>query len=191
MFDSLMRRLRRARIDELDLEQFHDLERLWRMRAVEVAATGRTIREIYVDIRDLTGKPLKVVIAPGLSFLARGAHQNMVACKEEVVRLKPNGTRYLTLRVACLNASRPIPGDSDNFRGVKRAPENVERYLHAASAEEPMTIQAGVWMLTDSLSDHELKERLTGVDQDGRSRAGINDHHINAARAALDRAATG
>ena len=61
---------------------------------------------------------------------------------------------------SCINASLPIPKESDRFRGVSRVSENVRRFMEAAEGEEAMVVQAGVWALTDGYSRSRIQQTL-------------------------------
>jgi hypothetical protein len=168
-------------------DQYHDIYRLWKMRVVAVEAKGKSITEIYVDVKSRLDRSLKVLIPHGTYFKARGTHQNMATRKEIVFVLEPMGMRFLNVPACCLNAKRPIPGKTDAFRGVQRVTNSVEKYLREAERSGEMVTQAGVWAITDHYGRSQIKNRLTTTFSDGRSRPGISDHEIDQAKEILDR----
>jgi len=107
------------RSKSLEEDAFHDILKLWQMRVVTVTAKGKSITEIYVDVKSRLNKPLKVLIPHGTYFHSQGFHQNMAVRKEFVFALNPLGSRFLNVPACCINADRPIPGNKDSFKGVK------------------------------------------------------------------------
>ena len=188
MIDSLIYRFygkRRSR--KLADDIFHDIFKLWQMRVVTVTAKGKSITEIYVDVKSFLDKPLKVLIPHGTCFKSKGAHQNMVSRKEFVFALQPLGARFLNVPASCVNAGRPIPGKADAFRGVERVSSPIESFLRESDGYGPMVAQAGVWALEDGYTRSQIKDRLTTVFSDGRSKISISDSDIDCAKGILDR----
>lgn len=168
-------------------DEYYDIYKLWKMRVVTVEAKGKSIKEIYVDVKSRLDRSLKVLIPHGTYFKAQGAHQNMATRKEFVFLLKPMGMRFLNVPACCINANRPIPGKTDTFRGVKRVPNSVENFLRESDGFGAMVIQAGVWAITDNYDRYQIRGRLTTTFSDGRSQPGISDHEINQAKEILSR----
>ena len=86
---------------------------------------------------------------------------------------------------ACINANLPIPGKSDRFYGVRRVSDNLARFLEASRGADSMTVQAGVWTLTDSYSGDDVKNHLYVQDQQGNRRQAVSDEHIADAKRIL------
>jgi hypothetical protein len=187
MIDFLIYRLRGSRyIRSLDEKEFQDIQALWKLRVLNVTAKGRSITEIYVDVRNRCDKPLNVFIPVGTFFRSRGAHQNMAVRKETVFAIEAGGTRFLNVPATCINAARPVPGREDSFRGVDRVSAEVERFLKETERMPPMVVQAGVWALTDGYGRERIKERLVSVSARGESRSSISDLDVDRAKAILD-----
>jgi hypothetical protein len=53
-----------------------------------------------------------------------------------------------------------VPKDNDKFSGVARVSDNLSRFLQAAEGEDAMTIQAGVWAITDLYSRGMIQSHL-------------------------------
>lgn len=177
----------KRRAAKLSDNEYHDIGKLWEMRVITVEAKGKSITEIYVDAKNRLDRSIKVLIPHGTYFKARGTHQNMAVRKELAFVLKAMETRFLNVPACCINAERPIPGKTDFFKGVKRVPHTVERFLQASEGSGAMVIQAGVWALTNNYSRGQIKNRLVRISLDGRSQCGISDHEINRAKEILDR----
>ena len=177
----------KRRLKKLSEDTFHDILTLWEMRVISATAKGRSITEIYVDVKSRVHRPLKVVIPHGTYFRSQGSHQNMVVRKEFVFALQPLGTRFLNVPACCINADRPIPGATDSFKGVKRVSPSIEKFLRASEGYGPMVSQAGVWALTDGYDRFQIKDRLVTTYSYGKSRNTISDSEIDCAKGILDR----
>ncbi len=170
----------------LDPAAEYDVIELAENGAVSVSGTGRDITQVQAMTRNLTAKPLRVVIQPGTCFTSSGAHQNMVAVEATRFALAPQGEEQVMLRAACVNAERPIPSGADGFSGVHRVPDMLTRFLQAAIHASPMVRQAGVWALTDDYSAAAIRAHLTTRDRDGNQRPAISDDDIAEAKRLLD-----
>ncbi len=177
----------KRRVKTLADDIYHDIYKLWRMRVLVVTAKGRSITEVYVDVKNRIDRPLKVIIPQGACFIATGTHQNMLTRKEFVFKLEPLGTRFISVPASCINAERQIPGKTDTFRGVKRVSPSVERFLKGSENYGPMVIQAGVWALTNGYTRSQIKGRLTTLFNDRRLQTSISDIDIDSAKSVLDR----
>jgi hypothetical protein len=177
----------RRRARSLSETDYHDIFLLVRLGVVALRVRGQSIVEIAVDLTSRSDRTLKIVIPVGTYFTARGDHQNMVSTREAVLRLPALATRIATIKVVCVNADRPIPGQADSFGKLRRADADVRRFLQAASSEGAMTIQAGVWAITDRLDRAQLRRRLVQEGVTARPRHSITDHDIECARAILVR----
>jgi hypothetical protein len=166
---------------ELSETEFYDADWLLDNHIISISAVGRTITEIDLDVQNLSDRKLKVLMPRGVYFPARGGHQNMVNTREVVFRLKPQGSKFVAVQVACLNANLEIPGADDNFHGIGRARKDVTRFIEAARNESPMVLQAGIWALTDGLNRLQLKERLVNESGPRVGRHSISDSDIDTA----------
>jgi hypothetical protein len=162
-----------------------DLVFLCKRRFVRATATGQSITSISAKLENLLPKKLHVVIPVGTYFLSSGNHQNMVARKEQVTTLLPLSSQQVFIDASCINASRPIPGDTDVFSGVERISGDLARFLLAAGDAGPMVVQAGVWALTDGYTGYSVKTRLVARDQNGNTRPAVTDSEIVEARRIL------
>lgn len=177
----------RNRSKSLSSDDYHDLVDLWNMRAVTVLAKGRSITEVYVDIENHLDKSLKIILTHGTYLCAKGAHQNMVAREEVVFDVMPGETKYLTVPAACINAERDIPTKNDGFRGVKKVPKTVERFLRESAGSSSNVVQAGVWAITDGYTRDQIRERLITTMPQSKGGGAITDRDITIAKAILDR----
>ena len=188
MFDSLIyHALGRWRARDLDPDRFHDLVDLWDMRVVLVTGRGKSITQMHVDVRSLWRAPLKIVIPRGTAFSARGGHQNMATRREYVLDIEPGATRFVQVDVCCIDGERPVPGTADAFRGARRTKEALTRFLEASDGHPPMTVQAGVWALSDGYGREQIKRRLITLSGAGRASRGISDADVDGAARILDR----
>lgn len=188
MFDFLIYKFYgKKRAGHLPQDAFHDILDLWKLRAVQVSAKGRSITEIYVDVWNRMDRPIKVLISHGTYFVALGSHQNMAVRQETVFKLSPKGNRFINVPATCINAHREIPNKKNSFYGVKKVPEHIERFLKETDGGSPMMVQAGVWSLTDDMTHEQIKERLVTDESTGRRYNSISDTEINEARHVLER----
>jgi hypothetical protein len=184
--------LRRRRVENLtakaaDLEEGkeYDLLFLHSRGFVRAKGTGQSITRIYGEIENLIAKRLRVIIKPGTYFVARGNCQNMVTKEEYSVTLYPASSQQVSINAACINANLPIPGEKDRFYGVRRVSDDLSRFLEASKGSDPMTVQAGVWALTDNYSGVDVKNHLILQDQYGNRRQAVTDENIVEARRIL------
>ena len=181
----LQRRLERltSRAAHLDENVEYDLFELYSKGFVFASASGNSITSIHAEIENLVAKSLWVVIKPGTYFVARGSCQNMVTRRQASVRLEPTSTNKIWIDATCINAGRPIPSTNDRFRGVRRVSKNLSRFLNASVSADPMTVQAGVWAVTDNYTSSDVKTRLVARDRRGIvTGAAVTDRNIEEAR---------
>jgi hypothetical protein len=181
------RRIERLTDEAADLEegQAYDLLFLHSRGFVRARGTGQSITRIYGEIENRIARKLRVVIKPGTYFVARGNCQNMVTRVEYSLTLYPTSTARVTIEAACINANLPIPREQDRFYGVRRVSDELARFLEASRRADPMTVQAGVWALTDSYSGSDIKAHLFLQDQFGNRRPAVTDRNIEEARQIL------
>jgi len=194
LFQPLGKAIKERRIDrrtakaaDLREDKAYDLIFLHERGFVRARATGQSITEIYTKVENLIRKKLKVVVKSGTYFLSSGSHQNMVTRSEYTFTLWPCRTQRLGIEASCINASRPIPGQSDRFYGVARVSDDLARFLEATQDTDPMVVQAGVWAITDGYSAHDVQARLVAHDQYGNTRQAVSDAQVAEARRILDR----
>lgn len=152
---------------------------------VRARGTGQSITRIYGEIENLVARQIRVVIKPGTYFVARGNCQNMVTREEYTLTLYPEGTQRVGINAACINAGMPIPSAQHQFFGVRRVSDDLARFLEASAHADPMTVQAGVWALTDHYSGETVKSRLVLRDSFGNERPAVTERHIDEARRIL------
>jgi hypothetical protein len=165
--------------------QPYDLLYLHGKGFVRARGTGQSITRIHGEIENLIARQIRVVIKPGTYFVARGSVQNMVTREECSLTLQPNATRTVTIDAACINASLAIPHKKDRFHGVRRVSDDLIRFLERSSGVDPMTVQAGVWALTDGYSGGDVKNHLVLQDRHGNRRPAVTDRNIEEAREIL------
>ncbi len=174
-----------VRAEDLAEGAEHDLLFLQQHRFVSARATGQSILQIQAEIQNLLARRLQVVIQPGTYFVAQGNSQNMVTRVRQTVTLHPSSTARITLDAACINASLPIPGDQDRFDGVRRVSADLARFLEASQNAHPMTVQAGVWALTDRYSAAQIRSHLIWVDSGGNRHQAVSEQNVAEARRIL------
>lgn len=175
-----------ARAATLDENGVHDLVFLHKAGFVRARATGQSITRIFGEIENLVDRPLRVNIKPGTCFVASGAFQNMVTRREHTVTVYPASTQNVSVDAACINANLPIPNDKDRFRGVRRVSDKLSRFLEATQSCDAMTVQAGVWALTDNYSGEQVKSHLVQTDRSGRRSQAVSDQNIAEAKRVLE-----
>jgi hypothetical protein len=84
----------------------------------------------------------------------------MVTRREYRFVLDPLDTEHIRVPASCINANLPIPRDSDGFHGVSRVSKDLTRFLQAAEGEDAMTVQAGVWAITDGYTGSQVQQHL-------------------------------
>lgn len=166
---------------------YSDVVLLYRKGLIAAKGTGQSITDIRAAITSRVTVPLKVRIPHGTYFVSSGNHQNMVTRQVYEFNLAPRDTRNISVPATCINANLPVPSDSDRFSGVAHVSSSVSKFLEAAEGEDAMTIQAGVWALTDGYSRDQVRTHLVARDQYGRTRQAISDQQIDRAKAILDR----
>ena len=176
-----------AKAAKLNEDEEYDLLFLNKKGFVRAKATGQSITDIYADVESLMRKKLRVVIKPGTYFVATGNHQNMVTKREYSFTLYPLDTENIAVGAACINADLPIPEKTDSFYGVKKVSSDLSKFLEASTHEDSMTVQAGVWALTDNYSGNDVKERLVSKDQYGNIYHAVSDYNIEQARSILNK----
>jgi hypothetical protein len=174
-----------------------DILALYESGLISVTGTGNSITEIRASVISRTKVPLKVHIPHGTYFVSSGDWQNMVTRSEYDFDLEPWATKHISVGASCINAGRAIPQSNHTFKGVARVPEVLSKFLQAAAGEDAMTIQAGVWAITDDYSPDDIKRRLRKRWTSGGASAAtsvslddgpaISDDNIDRAKELLDR----
>jgi hypothetical protein len=141
-------------------DEFTDIIKLSRKGFISVKATGQTITDIYAKIQSRVHTPLKIHVLHGTYFVSSGNHQNMVTRKEYKFTLDPLEIQNIKIPASCINANLPIPNEKDSFNGVAKVSDQLTKFLIAAEGEDAMTIQAGVWAITDGYTASQIKQRL-------------------------------
>lgn len=172
---------------DLDENETHDLLILHERGFVRARGSGQSITRIYGEIENLLDRKLHVVIRPGTYFVASGNCQNMVTRREYTFTLYPTSVQNVAIDAACINADRPIPHKDNRFRGVRRVSDDLARFLEASTGADPMTVQAGIWALTDNYSGEDVKNHLYVQDSDGNRRQAVSERNVAEARQILAR----
>jgi len=137
-----------------------DIVVLYRKGLITAKGTGQSITDIQASLTSRVTIPLKVRVPHGTYFVSSGNHQNMVTRREYELDLSPKQTRQISVPASCINANLPVPKDSDRFSGVARVSDKLSKFLQAAEGEDAMTIQAGVWAITDRYSRSMIQSHL-------------------------------
>jgi hypothetical protein len=171
-----------------NIDFYVDIDVLYRGNWISATGVGNSITDIWVSVKNLAAIALKVRIPHGTYFVSDGNHQNMAARKEYLFDLPPLDTKHVSIAASCINAGSPIPKPSDRFSGVARVSESLSRFLRAAADEDAMTIQAGVWALTDGYTRSEIRRHLVmrGAPS-GTDDSAISHDNIDRAKALLDK----
>lgn len=96
---------------------YSDLVGLYKAGLVFAKGTGQSITNISAEVTSRVNVPLKVSVAHGTYFVSSGNHQNMVTRRKYEFELWPLGTERINVPATCINASLPIPKESDRFKG--------------------------------------------------------------------------
>jgi hypothetical protein len=163
-----------------------DIVLLSRKGFVRTGATGQSITRINGVVENLLDIPLHLLIRPGTCFRARGNFQNMAVRYEYKMRLAPGEIVRLDMKAVCMQAEKPIPKGSDIFRGVHHVSAELAKFIGSTRFIDAITVQAGVWAITDRYSADQIKARLMLVDRLGGVRMAISDRDIAYARQLLD-----
>jgi len=177
---------RTARAADLSDTEEYDLVYLSKRRVIRARATGQSIAQVSAEIQNRIRRQLRVSIKPGTYFVARGSYQNMATTTHQQIVLPPCSTRQVAMKAVCINADLPIPDTNARFSGVRAVSDELARFLEAAQRADPMTIQAGVWALTNHYSRSDVQEHLHIRDQLGNTRQAISDTHVMEAKRILD-----
>ena len=175
-----------ARAADLGADQEYDILFLQDRGFLRARATGQSITRIFGEVESLIRKNLRVVISPGTYFVARGNYQNMVTRERHSFALYPCSTKSVTIDATCINAGLPIPTETARFYGVKRVSDDLRRFLEAARSADSMTVQVGVWALTDGYSGSDVQNHLVARDQHGNTRQAVSQANIADAKRILD-----
>lgn len=178
---------RSIQAQNLSTDEYHNIHTLAKKKYLLARATGETITKIHAEIKNRVNRKLNIFIPHGTYFIARGGHQNMVTRKEYKFTLYPDQTENISVPASCINASLPIPSKESKFRGVSLVSENLCRFLKEAEGEDEMTIQAGVWAITDNFSRSSIKSKLIARDYYGNQRSAISDNNIDKAKQILEK----
>lgn len=161
-FKALVHRLNSGRRNQVATlpEGYVDVLTLSENRLIKVLTTGESIAGVQASVSNRSTRPLKVRILRGTYFVSTGGFQNMVARKEYEFELSRRATQHISVEASCMNAHLRVPNSGDKFAGVARASEELNRFLNAAVREDALTIQAGVWAVTDGYDREMLLHRL-------------------------------
>lgn len=175
-----------TRAAHLPANEAHEVTYLVSSGFVKIHATGQSITQLNSVLKNRLNRQLRVVIRQGTLFVADGKHQNMVARETCKVRLQPCSKEVIRIPVACVNATRTIPGQRSQFQGLGFATTDLARFLEASSGHDAMTVQAGVWALTDRLTGNEVRHRLRLTSNNGQVHQAISERNIDEARRILE-----
>jgi len=169
------------------LNEYYKVQDLCEFDLIDVKAVGESIQNINVIVQNKKSIKINVHIPHGTYFISSGSHQNMVTRKEYKFILNALESKNIFLPVSCINAHLPIPNNESNFKGVALVSEVLTKFLIESEGEDEMTIQAGVWSITDNLDRESLLTRLFAYDQFGNKQNAISNYHIDIAKKILDK----
>lgn len=172
-------------LDHHKPETSYDLIRLCSLGLVSANARGHSITQVNVLLKDLSARSFNITIEPGTTFRSNGNHQSMAAVERTYHHLEASASLQVPLRVACINADRPIPSEENGFAAVEAGSPQVAKFLAAASDAPPMVVQAGVWAITDNLTADQIRSRLRTQSEYGEREA-ISEGDVEAAAGILD-----
>ncbi len=174
------------RARELIEDEAYDLVFLQERGFVNARGIGESITKIHASVQNMIDRTVMVEVTLGTYFVARGSHQNMATRTPYRFTLRPLCEATLTLDAVCINAAKPIPGAKNRFNGVRKVSEDLVRFLNASRTADPMTIQAGVWAITDNYSSQDVQARLVETDNHGRIWQAVSVENVAEARRLLD-----
>jgi hypothetical protein len=153
---------RRTRKAKALSDGYIDVVDLYKKGLVSVTGTGQSITGISAEIVSRVDVPLNVSLSCGTYFVSHGNHQNMATRQEYQFTLRPLVAQTIHVQASCVNASMRIPNHKDRFKGVGRLSNKVRLFMETAQREhaDAMTIQAGIWALTDRLSRDAIRLNL-------------------------------
>jgi len=93
--------------------------------------------------------------------------------------LNPNETTHRCIQASCIDAALPIPNSNDAFLEVTTVHDALADFFKATEDEDPMTVQAGVWAISDRLSRLGIKRKLNVTQEDGTVRSAISDLNLD------------
>jgi hypothetical protein len=173
-------------------EGFVDIFGLHRSGDIRIRGWGQTITNIKVEIENRTNSSIRVYIPHGTYFVANGNHQNMVTRYDHSFTISARSHTQLDIPAACINANLPIPNLNDGFGGISRVSDSLLSFLVQSQGEDTMTIQAGVWAITDGYNRSAIQSHLRrrGIDQrtlrEFDHGSAISEGHIEKAKEILD-----
>lgn len=175
-----------ARAASLIEDREYDLLFLYEEGFVRVRAIGHSIIQIHAEFENLVMRRLRAILKPGTCFAGNGSFQSMLTRLEYPFTLEPRASLVFAVAVCCANAERAIPKDTDRFRALRPASDDLRRFLERSRDADPLVAQAGVWALTDYYTGEQVKSRLVTEDSYGNTRQAISDAHVSQARWILD-----
>lgn len=164
----LKRRTQRALKELIDLSYInggYDLLNLVKRNFVTVTAWGVDISAINLWLFNNIEHEMSVYVKPGIILTTNKPFQNMVITYGKLIHISENGFNSLNLdnrlSAACAQAYEAIPTKNDKFEKLTFN-ETLYKFLSLANKYELeyLTIQAGVWAITDNLSGEQLLSRL-------------------------------
>lgn len=170
----LKRRTQRARKELMELSYIdggYDLLYLVKRKFVSITAWGLNINAINLWVYNNIEHAMSIYVRPGTILTTNKPFQNMVVTYGKVIHVAENGLNSLNLdnylNAACAQAYEPIPTKNDKFEKLT-FDKTLHEFLKLANNYELefMTLQAGVWAITDNLSEEQLLSRLESNNQD-------------------------
>jgi len=179
------RRNKKAEI--LSEDDIHDIHDLCKKGFIKARGTGQTITNINIEIVNRVNRKIKILIPHGTYFVSTGSHQNMVTRKQYTFSISPYDTSHINVPASCINAELPIPGKDSKFKGVARVNDDLCKFLEATDGYDPMTIQAGVWAITNGYNRYMALNKLSAEDQYGNRTKPITESNVDTAKEILDK----
>ena len=136
-----------------------DLYTLMKKGVINVSATGKSIKQLTVHVTNKLKTPIAVIIPVGTLFVAKNkAVQNMFTVYPNKITVAANSTTSIQVKVSCANRTRKIPGLSDEFTVIPRAPNpDLIKLSTVLNVHTPHDVaQAAIWIITDNATYEDL-----------------------------------
>lgn len=125
---------------------------------IEATVTGSSIESVSLNLRNVSGDTLRVLIPAGTFFASSNASaQSMVATGNREVDIAAGEERFTSVDTACANLPLDIPDGTDTFTIVQAPPQaDLARVAPFLGNETYDVKQAAVWIITDDATFDDL-----------------------------------
>lgn len=130
--------------------------------------TGKSIREIIINIENTTKSRLIVNLPLGLYFMTNSGNiQNMVLTESMSVSVGAGEIQIITVTAACMNIYKDIPGNEDLFYlSMLEESDPLLKLLEILGDNSSVfeVVQAAIWHLRDNPGKQTMMEVLEYAD---------------------------